>query len=206
MANPQPRHPTPDEANGPRVREHAVLQRVADGDESALATLYERWAGRVHDVAYWILQDQDEAEDVVEETFWQVWRTANGYDWRRASAWTWLAVIARSRALDRLRAGRRTIGQGARAARDAAGFPSAKLSDDPHVAQERAELHTVLVNALDVLPGEQRQVLELAFFEGLSHAEVAKKTDLPLGTVKTRIRLAMLKLRQQMALLRDGGL
>src|SRR5215210_5063171 len=85
----------------------ALLRRMADGDESALAALYDRWVDRVHTVAFWILKDRDEAEDVVEETFWQVWRTAARYDFARSAGSTWLMLIARSRALDRLRAQRR---------------------------------------------------------------------------------------------------
>ena len=103
------RHEPPARSSA-RARDHDLLQRVAEGDEAALAGLYDRWAARVRDVAHWILQDEDEADDVVEETFWQVWRTAGRYDWRRAAGSTWLAIIARSRALDRLRARRRAGG------------------------------------------------------------------------------------------------
>jgi RNA polymerase sigma-70 factor (ECF subfamily) len=188
--------------------DHAVLRRVADGDETALATLYDKWGQRVHTVAYWILRDADEAEDIVEETFWQVWRTASQYNWRRAAASTWLVMIARSRALDRLRARRRKASradaleasQSTLDGRGAAGW------EQPGSQQERTELHAALSAALGELPLEQREALELAFFGGLSHAEIAGRTAQPLGTVKTRIRLAMRKLRQRLASLRDEGL
>jgi RNA polymerase sigma-70 factor, ECF subfamily len=176
---------------------------MADGDESALAALYDRWVDRVHTVAYWILKDRDEAEDVVEETFWQAWRTAARYDGARSAGSTWLVMIARSRALDRLRAQRR---------RDSWAASSAALLEDngeesATVTQpETAESYTRLAEALGALPLEQRQAMELAFFQGLSHSEIASRTAQPLGTVKTRIRLAMEKLRQRLASLRDEAL
>jgi RNA polymerase sigma-70 factor (ECF subfamily) len=192
----------------PSDHDHAALRRVADGDETALALLYDKYGQRVHTVAYWILRDADEAEDIVEETFWQVWRTASRYNWRRAAASTWLVMIARSRALDRLRARRRKAGR-----TDALEASQATLDgrgtagwEQPGSQQERTELHAALSAALSELPSEQREALELAFFGGLSHAEIAGRTAQPLGTVKTRIRLAMQKLRQRLASLRDEGL
>src|SRR6476661_7993596 len=113
MTTRRPRSPLPlpsslnirrDEVTDPDA---LLFRRMADGDEAALGVLYDRWADRVHTVAFWILKDTDEAEDVVEETFWQVWRSAARYDARRSSGATWLILIARSRALDRLRAQRR---------------------------------------------------------------------------------------------------
>jgi RNA polymerase sigma-70 factor (ECF subfamily) len=177
---------------------------MADGDESGLAALYDRWVDRVHTVAYWILKDADEAEDVVEETFWQAWRTAARYDGTRSAGSTWLVMIARSRALDRLRAQRRRA--------DWTGAPSTAgaLLDEAMDREsgttpspERGERSAALVEAIGALPSEQRQALELAFFGGLSHSEIAAQTAQPLGTVKTRIRLAMEKLRQRLGFLRD---
>jgi RNA polymerase sigma-70 factor (ECF subfamily) len=179
----------------------ALLHRMADGDESALAALYDRWVERVHTVAFWILKDPDDAEDVVEETFWQAWRTAARYDRTRSAGSTWLIMIARSRALDRLRSQRRRdrwTGKADGLMRGA--------GDETEVStgEPRAEEHYAsLAQALGALPLEQRQVLELAFFRGLSHSEIAAETAQPLGTVKTRIRLAMDKLRQRLAHLRD---
>src|SRR3954466_7360209 len=99
----------PESPEPPHDRDAALLHRMADGDESALASLYDRWSDRVHTIAFWMLKDADDAEDVVEETFWQAWRTAGHFAVRRASPATWLTMIARSRALDRLRAKRRRI-------------------------------------------------------------------------------------------------
>jgi RNA polymerase sigma-70 factor (ECF subfamily) len=186
----------------PEDPDAALLHRIGDGDESALAALYDRWFHRVHAIAFWILGDDDDAEDVVEETFWQAWRTAGRFDSRRASAPTWLTMIARSRALDRLRAQRRRI------ERTAAGASTLleefEQGGAPATLQpESSEAGRHIAEALGSIPVEQRQVLELAFFQGLSHAEIAAHMGQPLGTIKTRIRLAMDKLRGKLGSLRD---
>ena len=181
-----------------------LLRRMADGDESALAALYDRWVERVHTVAYWILKDADEAEDVVEETFWQAWRNAARYDGGRSAGSTWLVMIARSRALDRLRAQRRREDWTAATSTVGALLDEAMAGElNTPTEPARDEHSAVLAEAIGALPSEQRQALELAFFGGLSHSEIAAQTDQPLGTVKTRIRLAMEKLRQRLGFLRD---
>jgi RNA polymerase sigma-70 factor (ECF subfamily) len=189
-------------------REHALIRGVAGGDEAALAALYDEWGQRVHALAHWMLGDPDEVEAVVEETFWQIWRTAIPYASWRAPGAARILMIARSRALDRLRALRRNAARAgvlstARAAFD--GQPSGGV-EDPGAHLESTELHAELVAALGELPAEQREALGLAFFGGLSHAEIAGQTAQPLGTIKTRIRLAMQKLRQRLAFLRDEDL
>jgi RNA polymerase sigma-70 factor, ECF subfamily len=177
---------------------------MADGDESALAALYDRWVDRVHTVAFWILKDSDEAEDVVEETFWQAWRNAARYDRTRSAASTWLVMIARSRALDRLRAERRRADWTASPAAMGVLLDEAEEREPDTVTRPgRSEHSAALSEAIGALPLEQRQALELAFFGGLSHSEIADRTAQPLGTVKTRIRLAMEKLRQRLGFLRD---
>jgi RNA polymerase sigma-70 factor, ECF subfamily len=172
---------------------------MADGDESALARLYDRLSQRVHTLAYWILKDADDAEDVVEETFWQAWRTAGEFNRDRGTASTWILMIARTRALDRLRARRRraerTSQAGASTLLDSLDGNSYAATEQPeHIEPERG-----LSQALSALPLEQRQALELAFFGGLSHAEIADRTKQPLGTIKTRIRLALEKLREKLS-------
>ena len=198
---------TPGQARVHVDHDHALLRRMADGDEAALGALYDLWAERVHTLAFWILKDGDEAEDVVEETFWQLWRTANRYDGKRSSGSTWLMMIARSRALDRLRSRRRradwtaaptTLG----ALLDAASDRQAEL---PSARPETTERHSELASALDALPPEQREAVEMAFLRGLSHTEIAVRIAQPLGTVKTRIRLAMQKLRERLAFLQEEG-
>lgn len=184
--------------------DRALLRRMADGDESALAALYDGWAERVHSFAFWILKDPDEAEDVVEETFWQAWRTASRYDGQRGSGSTWLMMIARSRALDRLRARRRWADWSAdRSNTGTLGEGRSAAAEVPDVQSEKSERQSAVVAAMLTLPPEQREALEMAFFGGLSHSEIAARVAEPLGTVKTRIRLAMQKLRPRLAFLRE---
>jgi len=187
--------------------DRVLLRRMADGDEAALAALYDGWAERVHTLAFWILKDADEAEDVVEETFWQAWRTANRYDGLRAAGSTWIMMIARSRALDRLRA-RRRLEDWTAAPRTRGELLEGSLADPaevPDARSERTELQSALASALETLPPEQQEVVEMAFFGGLSHSEIADRMAQPLGTIKTRIRLAMGKLRQRLQFLREEG-
>ena len=174
-----------------------MLQRVAAADAAALATFYDRWADRVHAVAFWILNDADDAEDVVEETFWQVWRGAAGYDGRRAACSTWLLMIARSRALDRLRTRQRRAEWTASSSTQLTLRERATTGhfDPPDIGLERTDTEGALEALMQALPAEQRTALELAYFEGLSHREIASRTGQPLGTVKTRLRMALQKLR-----------
>jgi RNA polymerase sigma-70 factor, ECF subfamily len=187
-------------------QDSALLHRMADGDESALAALYHRLSDRVHTIAFWILKDADDAEDVVEETFWQAWRTAGRFDPGRASGSTWLLMLARSRALDRLRARRRRVERTAEAVATT-WLDELEGSRSPAAFQpELAEPDRGVAVALAALPPEQREALQLAFFGGLSHAEIAAHTAQPLGTIKTRIRLAMEKVRQKLGSPRDQAL
>lgn len=178
---------------------------MAAGDESALAALYDRWAGRIHSVAFWILADADEAEDVVEETLWQAWRTAARFDPSRAAPSTWLMMMARSRAVDRLRRRRRTDGRLSTAAATEGLLEKAIPSplEQPARLVEQGDHAERVAAAVACLPAEQRSVIEMAFFEGLTHAEISARANLPLGTAKTRLRLAMQKLRQQLSVLRE---
>lgn len=198
-------HSTSDQAGAPEDRVHALLRRMADGDESALAALYDEMGERVYSVAFFILWDGEEAEDAAEETFWQAWRIASQYDGQRASGSTWLLMIARSRALDRLRARRRRADWTAAPStiRTLIDQAAAGGTNVPDAQAERPEHLSALASALDALPAEQREAVEMAFYCGLSHAEIAEQTAQPLGTVKTRIRLAMQKLRQRLTFLRE---
>jgi RNA polymerase sigma-70 factor (ECF subfamily) len=149
-------------------------------------------------VARRILSDPQEAEEVVQETFVQVWRQASRYDAERGSPAAWVATIARSRAIDRLRA--REANERVRsAARDADEAGASPAAGD--VAEER-ELKRRVDAALSALPQEQRRTLELAYFEGLSQTQIAARLGDPLGTVKTRVRLGLSRLA---TLLADTG-
>ncbi len=179
---------------------------MASGDEGGLGSLYDRWSPLVHSLVLRLLHDSNEAEEVVEETFWQAWRQAGRYNEARGAVSTWLTTIGRSRALDRIRAKRRQKEdpwsyfepqEMAEAARDTE-LP------DPQRGAENSERRTIVIAALRQLPREQRETIELAYFGGFSQSEIAKLTGQPLGTVKTRVRLALEKLRERLGMLRDG--
>jgi RNA polymerase sigma-70 factor (ECF subfamily) len=188
--------------------DRSLLQRLVGGDERALGALYDRWSPAVHALALRIVADRDEAEDVVEETFWQAWRQAATYQAARGAVSTWLFTIARSRALDRRRAISRRREEalgGLPAEEPRAPTPAADApADSAHDPSEVAERRTRVEAALRELPAEQREAVELAYFDGLSQTEIAERTRQPLGTVKTRMRLAMQKLRERLAPLREG--
>ena len=185
-----------------------LVRRMAAGDEQALSAFYDRWFPIVNALITRILKSADDVEDVVEETFWQAWRQANRFAADRGSVQTWVLTIARSRALDRLRATRRLRedsidDSGASAAvADSAEMP-VRSTSDPSADAEHSERRRLVVAALNELPQEQRQALELGYFGGLSQTEIAERTGQPLGTIKTRMRLAMLKLRDRLSLLRE---
>jgi RNA polymerase sigma-70 factor (ECF subfamily) len=179
------------------------------GDERALGELYDRWSAVARALAFRIVGDRDEAEDVVEETFWQLWRQAERFDASRGSVSTWLATVTRSRALDRRRAlerRREERGGDAEVALEPALADAPVASEpsvDPSAHAEHAERRALVAAALRELPAEQRQAVQLAYFDGLSQSEIAEQLGQPLGTVKTRMRLAMQKLRERFARLRE---
>ena len=197
-------------ASGPTLVAEADLElvrRMQARDERALSAFYDRWFPVVNSLLARILKSADDVEDVVEETFWQVWRQADRFTPDRGSVQTWLLTIARSRALDRLRATKRLREESieAREAEDAGAATLVVSDSDPSLDVEHAEQRRLVVAALAELPNEQREALELGYFGGLSQSEIAERTGQPLGTVKTRMRLAMLKLREKLSLLREDA-
>ena len=187
-----------------RAADQAALGKMAGGDGAALAEIYDRHARPVYSLALRILQDAADAEDIVQEVFAQAWRQAPKYDPRRGAPAAWLLTMARSRAIDRLRARRARPEAAVRPALldergkqdapeipDSSALPDAQLLSAEQVARVR--------KALEDLPVLQRVALELAFYEGLTHVEIAERLEQPLGTVKTRIRVAMLRLRDALA-------
>jgi RNA polymerase sigma-70 factor (ECF subfamily) len=172
-----------------------LLGRVGAGDRDAFARLFDRHAGVALGLLTRMLGERASAEEVLQETFLQVWQQAARYEPRLARPRAWILMIARSRALDRLRA------QGARARREnvvARGDAAASGAlGTAHL--EREERRRAIAAALDTLPVEQRQAIELAFFGGLTHTQIAERLGAPLGTVKSRILLGMNKLRQSLA-------
>ena len=179
----------------------ALVERMRVGDQRALATLYDRWAPLLYAVAFRFLRDANEAEDVVEATFWQAWRQADRYEPVRGTVSTWLSMMCHSRALERARAIRPLSAE--RLARLRTELERTDGRQDPSREAEWSEQRALIRSAIGELPLEQREAIELAFYGGLSQAEIAERTGHPLGTVKTRIRLAMRKLKARLAMLRE---
>lgn len=173
-----------------------LLRAVARGDESAFARVYDRYSPILLGLLLRILRSRAEAEDVLQEVFLQVWQQARSFDESRGRAFTWLVTLARSRAIDRLRAVDSRERAAQRSAED--GLPAAQtlvLADDDAIRAERAE---AVRGALGELPEEQRQVLVLAYLEGMSQSEIAAAKNQPLGTVKTRTRAGLKKLSESL--------
>jgi len=184
-----------------------LVRRMRSKDERALGTFYDRWFPVVHGVVSRMLESPDDVEDVVEEAFWQAWRQAERFEVERGSVQTWLLTIARSRALDRLRARRRLREEplvDATAAEADTSAPTPASPSDPLADAEHAERSRIVRAALADLPPEQREALELGYFGGLSQSEIAEQTGQPLGTIKTRMRLALQKLRERLNPLREA--
>jgi RNA polymerase sigma-70 factor (ECF subfamily) len=182
-----------DSSGEDRGHDQKTLTRMAQGDADALGELYDRYVRGVYSLAFRILHDGMEAEDVVQEVFAQVWKQASRYDASRGVVLAWLLTLTRSRAIDRLRA-RRARGAGSSDERALQQITDSSPPADLQVLS--SEQVGRLRAALDELPMLQRSAIELSYFEGLTHVEVAAQLEQPLGTVKTRIRLALRKLRE----------
>jgi RNA polymerase sigma-70 factor (ECF subfamily) len=178
-----------------QAEDQRALRRVVDRDSGGLGTLYDRHGRAVFSLALRILGDESDAEEVTQDVFAQAWHRAGQYDESRGTVAAWLLVIARTRAIDRFRA-RRVRPEGR--VQDDGGLTLQQLpATDPDVASEMmaAERGQRVRRALEALPFFQRVAIELAYFEGLSQREIAERLEQPLGTVKTRMRLGLLKLR-----------
>ena len=180
-----------------------LIARTAGGEEAALAALYDSTAALVNGLVLRILGDRGAAEEVTGDVYLQVWRQAARYDETRGAPLSWLLTLARSRAIDRLRSG---SSQRARTAplRAAIALPSAEPGPEEH--SHLNQRRRIVQQALARLSPDQRQAIELAYFGGLSHGEIAAALEAPLGTVKTRVRLGMLRLRELLAAAGEGAL
>jgi RNA polymerase sigma-70 factor, ECF subfamily len=174
-----------------RASDAALIQRIVERDESALAVLYDRYAGMLSSVLNRILHDTQAAEEILQDIFYQLWRTAGNFDATRGSLPGWLMVIARNRAISRLRRHNPAGGD--------------ELEENTVVMQSNLESNVAqtqmigkVKGALEKLPQEQRAAIELAYFDGLTHTEIAAKTGDPLGTVKTRLRTAVETLKKNL--------
>ena len=171
----------------PAGEDASLLAELQTGNQPAMATLYDRYSRLVYSVALRVLREPAAAEDVLQEVFMQLWRNPDSFTAARGSLGGWLAVVARNRSIDVLRR-RRT---------------ATSVDDLPLVAPgnlaDEAERNTLMQRArtsIQQLPRDQRKMLEMAFFDGLTHSEIAEMTGDPLGTVKTRIRTALLSVRK----------
>lgn len=173
-----------------RAIEVALLGRVRDGDATALSDLYGRFGGPLYSLAYQIVRDAGAAEDIVQEVFMAVWRDAGRFDPAKGSPAGWLFALARHKAIDLLR--RETTARSRSVEVDLTLEPAA--DDVEHAAWIGIQRDRTL-EGLRQLPEAQREALELAFFGGLTHVEVADRLGIPLGTAKTRIRAGLLRLR-----------
>lgn len=165
----------------------ALVSAIRSGDQSAMAELYDRYSGIVYAVALRVLGDTGTAEDVLQEVFMRLWRNPGLFDASRGNMAPWLAVIARNRAIDMLRQ-----------RRPESDLEEVVISVEPDLAgdAERAIVMTKVRSVLSGMAASQRLALEMAYFEGLSHREIAAKTGEALGTIKTRIRTGLLALRK----------
>lgn len=174
----------------------ALVAAVGAGDAAALSLLYDRFSGMLMGLAHRILGDASDAEEILQEAFLQVWNQAGRYDPSRSSVSTWLVLITRSRAIDRLRSRKvkdRTL---LAVQQEKRGSHTSPEGVGDVFTQERGRR---LRREMALLPPEQREVLEMAFFRGMTQSEIASQTGIPLGTVKTRSLLAMRKLRKALS-------
>jgi RNA polymerase sigma-70 factor (ECF subfamily) len=177
-----------------QVNDVELLKAVASQDEAALAQLYDRYRVILFGLLMRILNNREEAEDVLQEVFLQVWRRAADFDENRGRPFTWLVTMARSRGIDRLR----TLASRERVAVAGAKDETEAVSDAASDAF-RSEQRSLVTSALAQLPDEQQRPLILAYFDGLTQTEIAARLGAPLGTVKTRMRTGMMKLREMLA-------
>jgi len=176
--------------NAPRAEsDWSLLERVVRKDESALAALYDRYSGLVFAEAMRILRDNGAAEEILQDIFYQVWRTAEKFDPARGSLPGWLMVVARNRSISRLR--RRSNRPAEELDQNAV-----SVSVNLETTASQNQMISRLKSVMSGMPENQRQAIELAFFEGMTHSEIAGKTGEPLGTIKTRIRSALEVLRR----------
>jgi RNA polymerase sigma-70 factor (ECF subfamily) len=173
-----------------------LIRRVAGGDREALAALYDRYATLLLSVARRIVGEPREAEDLLHDVVLEIWRSAGDYDEARGTVRAWILMRMRSRALDRRKSPRvaRQVPMTADALEET-------VAEDPHVAPDRTRVR----HALAQLPPEQRAVLELGYFEGLSSSEIALRIAVPIGTVKSRVAAALAKLRAGLAISYRGS-
>lgn len=169
----------------------AILHQIAERDPRGIELLYDRYGGMAFALAYRLLRERGSAEDVVQESFLNIWRQGATYDTRRGTVRTWLMTIVHHRAIDHMRSARSKMGADT-VIDDAMPLPA---KEDTWTAVVQGLEQERIRQAMATLPPEQRQVVDLAYYSGLTHTEIAQRIGIPLGTVKGRMRLALDKLR-----------
>jgi RNA polymerase sigma-70 factor, ECF subfamily len=195
---------SPQDSRGSSTRDQdwaSLIKRVADGDQSALTVLYDSTSRLVFGLVLRVVTDRSTAEEVLLDVYTQVWRQASTYDAKRGAPLAWLMTIARTRGIDRLRSGKHEHQN--KESLDAIGEITATTAS-PEADTVSSERRQLVRTALDSLSVEQREVIELAYYSGLSHSEIALQLGQPLGTVKTRTRLGMMKLRDMLRPVLEG--
>jgi RNA polymerase sigma-70 factor (ECF subfamily) len=186
---------SPDETGHTGLDDEELMQRLVYRDLWAFRALYDRYGNLVYSAALRVLRDPQVAEDMVQEIFLRIWRKPESYVAQRGRFATWLTSVTRNRAVDEVRSrGRRFRHETASPEEQERELPAPE-TNDPALMAELADQRRLIVAALAQIPAEQRQIIELAYFGGLTQQEIAERLAQPLGTVKTRIRLGMQKLR-----------
>ena len=186
----------------------SLVSRAAGGDERALGELYDRYGAMAYSLACAVVSEHADAEEVVAEAFAQVWRSAAGFDPARGSVAAWIATICRTRALDLVRSRKRrarVVEEAAVVTDEGESLVFAPSGESADRSAELTETSAIVRRSLADLPADQRRVIELAYFGGLSQSEIAAQLSQPLGTVKTRMRSGMEKLRQALRPLMEAG-
>ena len=182
------------------MSDSALFAEIARKKADALSVLYDRHAARLYGLALKILKDPALAEDVLQDLFLYLWQNAEKFEERRGQALAWMMILCRNRAIDKLRAREKRQSRSAAISEEILAAPSFDESESPFAIVHSKETVTRITAALNALPSEQRIPIDLAFFGGFSQSEISEKLNIPLGTIKTRIRLGMRKLS---ALLKD---
>ena len=180
-----------------QLSDEQLLLAIASGDEACFEEIYDRYSPVLYAVCLRILRRPPDAQIVLSEVFWEVWHRANRFNPNRGKARTYLMTLVRSRAIDRLRSDAGRAARESEASRESQGtHQSVQERDDPARIAIVEENRQLVLKALGDLSDSQRETLHLAYFEGLTHREIADKLDSPLGSVKTHIRQGLIKLRQ----------
>jgi RNA polymerase sigma-70 factor, ECF subfamily len=186
----------------PELTDEQLIAAICEGEESAIEVLYERYHRYMYALAYRILHDHVASEDIVQDAFLSIWRKASSYHAHNGSVQSWIQAIVRNKAIDKIRASAHRDYQWTPLQADNEQDPP---NEQPDVWEQawQSEQHRIIREVMEQIPGEQRMVIELAYFGGLTHTEISEQYHIPLGTVKGRMRLGLQKMK---TLLADRGL